>query len=157
MYEHHEILAWKTTAPRDTHSLVNHESEATYFDAAVFLSGFTQTETVSPLSCLKPTEVQELVDIVRDALQNPDKQPPPAALKTLVGLHERAVIEYFLFGWSSRCIEKYYSLSFSIRSESAFLNADFPPKFLNTRTAVPNRYGVGPLWDISDTWYDQMK
>ena len=51
------------TAPRDTRLLGNHKSVAKEFDAAVFLSGFHRKETISLLSCLKPTEIQELVDI----------------------------------------------------------------------------------------------
>ena len=146
------------TAPPDTPSLVNHESEATKFDAAVSLTGFPKTGTARPLSCLKPTDLQEYVDIVRAASQKPDKQTPPATLITSLGSHERACIEsIFCSDDPVDAIEKYYSLSFSIRSESVFLNADFPLKFLNTNSDVPNRHCTGPFQDILGTCYDQMK
>ena len=46
-------------------------------------------------------------------------------------------------------IEKYYSLAFSIRSESVFLNMDFPPKFLNTPTDVQTDNGASSGY----SWY----
>ena len=117
------------TAPRDTHLFGDHKSVATEFDAAVFLSGFHRKETISLLSCLKPTVIQELVDVVRDASQNPGKQPPPVSLIALVGPHERTVIKStFCSDDPVDAIEKYYSLNISTRSDSVFLNAEFPPK-----------------------------
>ena len=88
-----ESSSEKFTAPPDTRSLVNHEPEATEFDAAVFISECPQTETASPLPCLKPTEIQEHVNIVGATSQKPDKQTPRASLITLVGPHEHAVVE----------------------------------------------------------------
>ena len=118
-----ECSSEKSTAPSGTPSLVNHESEATKFDATVFLAGFPQTETAPPLSCPKPTDLQEYVDVVRAASQKPDKQTPPATLITLVGPHERAVIEsIYCSDGPVDDIEKYCSLSVSICSESVSIS-----------------------------------
>ena len=114
--------AEKFIAPTDILSLINHESDTTKFDDDVFVSGFPQTEATSPLSCLKPTELQEYADILRAASLKSDKQTPPATLMTLVGPYERAVIEsIYCSDDPVDAIEKYYSLSFSIRDERVFL------------------------------------